>query len=393
MTSTFYPAQGVGGDALHVKWLAEALVQRGHQVHVLYSQDAHTVQNKGFPAGSDFNGVNVHSLKTVIERTTYSAYLFGSEPSVNKKFKYMVKQINPDVVHHHNISLLGYGILKKRAKYVNLYTAHDYWLICQGNKLLLSNSTTCKERYCFTCALRQKKVPQLWRKSSSFLKALKTLDLCISPCQYLNNKLIKLCVNSIVLPNFVPPPSPSPIRPPYGDFFLFAGVLEKHKGIMQLVRLWVTLKDKTPSKLLIVGQGSLYAELERYITANGLNGKVVLLGWVDRPLLHSLLQYSKALIMPSIWPENCPLIALEAISYGTPVLANNLGGLPEIINQIDEDLVFSSWDQLSTKILNFNAARYQRSKLHSYYKNSYSPEAYVERYLCLLEAACNSSNN
>ena len=46
MTSTFYPAYGIGGDALHVKWLSEQLGRAGHEVHVLYSEDAHRIKEE-----------------------------------------------------------------------------------------------------------------------------------------------------------------------------------------------------------------------------------------------------------------------------------------------------------------------------------------------------------
>ena len=46
MTSTFYPPYHIGGDAVHVKYLAEELAKRGHEVHILHSIDAYNVKRK-----------------------------------------------------------------------------------------------------------------------------------------------------------------------------------------------------------------------------------------------------------------------------------------------------------------------------------------------------------
>lgn len=71
---------------------------------------------------------------------------------------------------------------------------------------------------------------------------------------------------------------------------------------------------------------------------------------------------AKALIIPSICPENCPLIALEAISVGTLVIASNKGGLPEIVRNIDDELIFNLYEELKQIIKNFDRENYGEIK-------------------------------
>jgi glycosyltransferase involved in cell wall biosynthesis len=131
MTSSFYPPNHVGGACLQTKYLSEELAKAGHEVHVFYSLDASSAKKKWQAQNEQQGLVHIHTVKTPFNTTAYAAYLLGCSSPITKKFQKLVKEIKPDVVHHHNISLLGFPILKKTGDYLNIYTAHDYWLMCQ----------------------------------------------------------------------------------------------------------------------------------------------------------------------------------------------------------------------------------------------------------------------
>lgn len=392
MTSTFYPAYGVGGDAFHVKWLAEGLTRIGHGVHVLYSKDAHKIKKRGLPEKSEHSHVYIYTFETRFDGSPYVTYILGNSRLINKKFEGLVKDVKPDVVHHHNISLLGYSILKKRGDYLNLYTSHDYWLICQQNNLLKNGSEMCDGGSCFFCALRCGRPPQLWRYRKEFKEAVGNIDILIAPSNYVRNRISEnFDVKAVMIPNFAPEP-PNPIKPSgFSNFFLYAGVLGKHKGIMSLINIYKEIGDEIDAKLLIVGDGSLRDKIKEFVKRNGLENKIVPIGWVDRSLLYRLLKEADALVMPSIWPENCPLIALEALSVGTPIVASDKGGLPEIVEKIDKDLIYNSTDELRQILLNFNRMKYSSYTVKAIYRKHYSPESYIEKYVELwkeVDACC-----
>jgi len=382
MTSTFYPPYHLGGDAVHVKYLAEELVKRGHEVHVLHSLDAYRVKRKSLREKAEINGVHIHTIKTRFNLSSYMAYVFGNFSPILRKFEELVKEVKPDVVHNHNISLLGYGLLKKRGNYLNLYTAHDYWLICQQNNLLKNGSEICDDGSCFLCSLRCGKPPQLWRHGKEFRESVENIDILIAPSNYVKNKISeKFNVKVVTIPNFVPEP-PNHIEPSgFSNFFLYAGVLEKHKGIINLINVYKEISGEIDAKLLIVGTGSLRDKIKRTIKRNGLETKIALLGWIDHSLLYQLLKDANALIMPSLGPENCPLIALEALSLGTPIVASTKGGLPEII---DKGLIYNTTDELKQILLNFDKSKYPFYTVKNIYKKYYSPEAYLGKYFDLI---------
>lgn len=388
MTSTFYPPFHIGGDANHVKYLAEELANLGHEVHIFFNKDAFVVKKRKIHSVPEFKpGVVVHTYKSPLSLTPYTAYLFGNSPHVKKAFKALISQIRPHVVHHHNISLLGYGIIDRQEPYVNLYTAHDYWLICPQNDLRKNNVQDCNSKSCVTCALRRRKPPQLWRYYNSFKKITSKLDLIIAPSAYLKRRLSReLDIKSVVIQNFAPLP-PSPIREQeYSDYYLFVGSLEEHKGIMNLIEVFNKSRGKIGAKLLIVGRGSLELKIRHFILKYSLQDSIVFKGAVNKADLYSLYYKARALVVPSIWPENAPLVALEAISVGTPVIASNTGGLPEIVGKIDRKLIFEDFMALENLLSHFQKNDIGSNKVARVYEKNFSPKAFVSKYMNIINS-------
>lgn len=384
LTSTFFPPFHIGGDAVHVKYVAEELVKKGHEVHVLHSMDASKIKKIASRKPITESGIATYAITTPLNMSAYEAYLLGSSRVVNKKFNFLVKEIKPDVVHHHNISLLGYSILAKQAPYLNLYTAHDYWLICQMNNLMRKNNMPCNLPSCSSCVLAKKRPIQFWRRRNEFKELVKKLDAIISPSFYMKNRLESVFqANVVVLPNFSPLP-PENIGPgKYSNYFIYSGVLEYHKGILNLLNLYRNKTAELPT-LIITGSGSLSAKVSSYINDKDLQNKIIFLGHIDQLLLHQLIKYANALIIPSIWPENCPLIALEAISLGTPVISSNQGGLPEIVDKINPSLVYKSQSNLEKIITDFDKRIYDKLYIQEIFNNNFSSQVFFTRYFKLI---------
>jgi glycosyltransferase involved in cell wall biosynthesis len=387
LSTTFYPPYHIGGDAVHVKYLAEELMRRGHEVHVFHSLDAYNVKRKSFPGKTEPNGICTYAIKTRLNLSSYAAYILGNSSLIIKKFDELAYKIKPDVVHNHNISLLGHGLLKKRRHCINLFTAHDYWLICQQNNLLKNGSEICEVGSCFFCALKCGKPPQIWRSFRSFKTAIKNIDIMICPSNYVRRRLAReIDVKSVTLPNFVPSP-PNNIPPArYSHYFLFVGMLEMHKGILNLLELFRDLRCEINAKLVVVGDGSLKNHVVDFIKRNSLSSFVSYAGVVTDKKLYSLYKNALALIIPSICPENAPLAALEALSVGTPVTASNTGGLPEIVGKVDKKLIFNDWIELKNILLGFSKSEFPPEKTKEVYEQNFSPDMYVDKYIAIIRS-------
>lgn len=388
MTSSFYPPFHIGGDANHVKYLAEELATLGHEVHVFFSKDAFVVKRRNAARNFESSkGVSVHMHASPLSLTPYAVYLFGNSPNITSEFKNLVRQIKPEIVHHHNVSLLGYGIINRQGSYANIHTAHDYWLICPLNDLRINGTRDCSSHSCVTCALNRKRPPQLWRHSSGFKSIINQLDLTIAPSIYLQQRLFReLNLEPIVIQNFAPLPPNHIQKQDYSDYYLFVGSLEEHKGIMNLLEVYRKSSDKIDAKLVIVGTGSLKPLIKSFIQQYSLGNSILFMGSVNKEELYALYKNARALVVPSIWPENAPLVALEALSVGTPVLSSNAGGLPEIVGKVDKNSLFSNLTELEDLLLNFRKSCTSSGKIKEVYEKNFSPVAFVNNYIAAIDS-------
>jgi len=385
MTTSFYPPYHVGGDATHVKYLAEALADMGHDVHVLHSLDAyklkrHTpVQLRKEEAREH---LFIHTINSpIMQFDSLMVYALGASPYVTKEFSRLINDIKPDIVHHHNVSLLGYRLFKKRFNYASIYTAHDYWLICQTNNLFQYQKQICSNRNCPFCSIRSGRPPQIWRRSNSFNVAINDLDLIISPSEYVKCMLGELRTTQVVIPNFVPKPPKNIPRYLDENYFLYLGMLERHKGILELLSLFKELKGQMKSKLVIAGGGSLKQYIIDYINKHSLDKFVSFMGFVDNKTKYSLYKNATAVIIPSIWPENAPLVALEALSVGTPVIGSNKGGLPEILSKFGTDFMFNNLTELKSILQRLAESKGSAKVDEKIFNKYFSPHAYIDQYL------------
>jgi glycosyltransferase involved in cell wall biosynthesis len=382
MTSTFYPPFHIGGDANHVKYLAEELAGLTHEVHVFYNMDAFVVKKRSSLRPLDSQGsVLKHAYESRSNLSPYVTYLLGNSQGILKAYESLVRQIEPQVVHHHNISLLGYGIINRFGSYANIYTAHDYWLICPQNNLLRNGDRECSNSACITCALKRARPPQFWRRCNDFRETIDKIDLIIAPSTYLQRKLLdELSVRSLVIRNFAPPPPPHIYKQNLSDYYLFVGSLEEHKGILNLLEVFRESGKEIGTKLIVVGRGKLEDSIKNFVQEHSLHDSVIFRGAVDDEELYSLYSNARALVIPSIWPENAPLVALEALSVGTPVIASNTGGLPEIIGIVNERLIFKDSLELKKLLINFRKDVLTSIKARDAYEKYFSPKAYLESY-------------
>ena len=112
------------------------------------------------------------------------------------------------------------------------------------------------------------------------------------------------------------------------DFLLFLGRLVGTKGLPYLVKAM----EEVDHHLVIAGGGPEYKKLERMVVSNGLEHRVELAGRVDEKEKHRLLSQCSLFVFPSTW-ESYGIAAAEAMSYGKPVIASEVGGLPEVVGE------------------------------------------------------------
>lgn len=126
--------------------------------------------------------------------------------------------------------------------------------------------------------------------------------------------------------NFVDDPGTRPFPPSNSDYILFVGRLTDEKGIADLVQAWQD-GPLDGIELVIAGDGPLRSQVE-----SALPSGARLLGRRPTGEVRDLLLGARALVFPSRWYEGLPMVLVEALSSGTPIVYPELGAIPEVVN-------------------------------------------------------------
>ncbi len=110
---------------------------------------------------------------------------------------------------------------------------------------------------------------------------------------------------------------------------VFAGRLEKIKGVDLLLQAWMKMGDRAP-KLVLCGSGELESWCKEYIENNELSN-VEMIGQVDNETAKHLIGESLAMIHPTQWYEGFPMTIAEAYSVGTPIIASDIGNVGSLV--------------------------------------------------------------
>ncbi len=114
-------------------------------------------------------------------------------------------------------------------------------------------------------------------------------------------------------------------------------------GLENLVRSMALLREQgIDATLLIAGEGYLRHDLEQRIDELDLNGSVRLLGFVPEEQLPVYLGSADLFVLPTEALEGFGVATIEALAVGLPVIGTPIGATPEILRQIDADLVAAS---------------------------------------------------
>jgi glycosyltransferase involved in cell wall biosynthesis len=113
------------------------------------------------------------------------------------------------------------------------------------------------------------------------------------------------------------------------QFILFAGRLHPQKDPILLIRSFANLKERN-THLLIAGDGELASSVRQEIAQLGLSNQVTMLGALNQKELAKLHRLSSAFVLSSAY-EGLPLVVLEALASGTPIVTTKCGETPKLL--------------------------------------------------------------
>jgi glycosyltransferase involved in cell wall biosynthesis len=109
------------------------------------------------------------------------------------------------------------------------------------------------------------------------------------------------------------------------------GALVEQKGQLRLLEALAQLRAEGQGfDMVLVGDGPLRAVLEAEIRKLDLEGRVRITGWLSNADVKQQMLEARALVMPS-FAENLPVVIMESLALGRPVVCTQLAGIPELI--------------------------------------------------------------
>lgn len=395
MITTFYPPYSFGGDGVFVHRLSNLLAQSGHQVDIIHCVDSYRFLSGGLPASSyqDQAGVTVHGLESGVGALSpLTTHQTGYPFFKARKIRAILAQKRFDVIHFHNISLIGGPAILRYGDGVKLYSLHDHWLVCPTHVLFKFNRKACTSPTCLACTLWHGRPPQLWRYTGMLREALRHVDAFIAPSEFtLQRHLAEgLDIPLVHIPHGLTEMSagenrsadPEDVGLPGRPYFLFVGRLEKLKGLQTVIPLFHRYYK---ADLIIAGDGSYRSRLEQL--AAGCE-RIHFVGHLASVELKSLYARAIALLVPSLTYETFGQVVIEAYATRTPVIASDLGSLPEIVGLSGGGLIFRDGPGLLKAMEQLRTNRSLRDKLgEAGYLAclQWTADLYLDRYLALID--------
>lgn len=113
------------------------------------------------------------------------------------------------------------------------------------------------------------------------------------------------------------------------------GRLSEQKGHLVLLKALAPLaREGLPFRLTLAGDGPLRPQLERSIRELGLEQHVELAGWMSNAEVRTAIREARALVLPS-FAEGLPVVLMESLALGRPVVATHIAGIPELVADRD----------------------------------------------------------
>lgn len=326
----------------------------------------------------------IKSNKIILENKSHNVYLFYWKKSIFSFFSrifsifymikflfFIIKNRNLNVIHYHKINLVlspSLLFIWKIFWIKQVITIHDYWVICPDWWMIDNQNSPCKTWLQYNCLFKN-----CWKSKSNknyFKSKLyviynlfknkihlfvinKFVDKIIFPSKSLLSYWSKIFWNNkvIYLPNFIEIEKNHTLNFENIDDkkFIFVWRISKEKWIEVAIKAFDILVNKEWLKNIlfeIIGDWPERNNLENLVKSLWLENNIKFLWKIENQFLQKYYKNSIWLIMPSIWLENNPLVAIEWMKYGKAIIASNVWWFPDLIESEKNWYLFKMWNHI-----------------------------------------------
>ena len=329
-------APGWGGEETVVNLEFQLLQKRGHEV------EQFQISNAVLKQASTFRQM----LAAPATLWSHSSY---------RKLRQKIGQFQPHVVHVHNtFPLFSPSIFwaASRAGVPVVYTLHNFRSAC-ANAVLFRAERPCEDcvggvgwsglrHKCYSNSLLRTAAVTAMNTLHRFIGTYANkIDAYVALNSFSQDVFVRSGLPSqkvIVKANFVPESTlRHSTRSPQ---IVFVGSMMRHKGIHLLLEAWKRV-NVPEANLLLLGDGPERSELQKHFN------DVPSVSWAGSLSHQEVLQRicrSRALVLPTLVYENCPMVLLEAFAEGTPVIVPDLPSMKTFVNHDREGLLYRAGD-------------------------------------------------
>lgn len=344
LVSDYYPPV-LGGIASVVGSLANALHSRGHEVCVcaVAGPKERTVKQE----------IVTHKSKNIVSFFPFISKQVEEpnippmpDPLFIRDLQKICSEFKPDVIHAHGWVMFPTSFYRRTNRAIRVVvTLHDYGFFCAKRDLIPELykekvPMICRlndvKKECLACSSRIYGFPKAFGVVSC-IRLFKSLLLEVNSLTAVSNYVREKAQNTFktglqVVPNFIDPekfhsvPKHASTKHHGTVDILFVGRLTPAKGVALLTAAFRILHKSLPeTNLVIVGKKDPFYSIrtgeESVFQYEGVNNDDLL----------SLYNQARIVVVPSVWADPAPLVALEAMAFGKPLIVTNVGGLKDLV--------------------------------------------------------------
>lgn len=261
------------------------------------------------------DGIEMKFIPTYIESNPIKKVIFflGSYIKIRK----CLKNWKPDVVHIH---------MSYRGSFARKYLIHK---LCHRHNIpdvIHLHGSEFEKWYLKLNVRKQKQVKRLLKECNALIVLGDKWNAAIKEIEPEAKTVV--VSNTVAIPKTIAKWDDNPFK------VLFLGVLIERKGVTDLLKSMRKLKDTgriNHIKFTIAGSGSEEEKLKKLRDELEVSDIAEFVGWIDGNKKKKLLETSQLLVLPS-YNEGLPVAILEAISYGLPVVASDVGDISSAVH-------------------------------------------------------------
>ena len=358
---TMYGWNEVGGGTTFPKAVAKGLVLKGYDVYVIYAAGNHPILDTQYYT-EETTDEGVHLIGIYNRPVKFLDYEKPEREIRDDRivtiFEKYLDKIDPDIVHYHNFIGLSYGFIKPTLdrNISTIFTPHNYHPI--DPKLYMF--TDDMEKWNGTDFFANSDVPDLDRKHDLYSQRINSARSGINSCDIVlavSDRQAEIYTEFGIYPEII-----YKVNQIHDNISLinrkekyeigkplrvgFIGAVLPQKGIQTLIAACSQI-EANDLELNIYG----YIDPEYKALLNSINVqcKMVFHGAYGKEDFNQISNSLDVVVVPSIWEDCAPLVVVEALAMGLPVIGSDLGGISDFIEDGYNGIIYNHSNSLELR--------------------------------------------